>query len=249
MTDNRIDKIRAEIEKRYRENKADGYSDVCEELWDILSFIDSLQQELKFKTGDRIKPIDSCLGSPRTIVDVCDSWYVTDQGTLDFEYEDNWELAEEHKKCMYSKDNYTNEDRKALCDGCEEECEYSKKEEPVSERFAFKAIPRLLEMIEPTDRAKVYVTKLADALEVEGYSTDAKIVMESLKIMNGEKVPMATMDEEPVSKVWHDAKELPDNSEDIVIEHSEYGTAIIPACKMSRVKDAKWARLDDILKL
>ena len=39
------EKIRAEIEKRYRENKADGYSDVCEELWDILSFIDSLQQE------------------------------------------------------------------------------------------------------------------------------------------------------------------------------------------------------------
>ena len=38
-------KIRAEIEKRYRENKADGYSDVCEELWDILSFIDSMQEE------------------------------------------------------------------------------------------------------------------------------------------------------------------------------------------------------------
>ena len=92
MTDK--EKIRAEIEKRYRENKADGYSDVCEELWDILSFIDSLQEEPKFKTGDRIKPIDNCLGSPRTIVDVCDSWYVTDQGTLDFEYEDNWELAE-----------------------------------------------------------------------------------------------------------------------------------------------------------
>lgn len=72
--------------------------------------------------------------------------------------------------------------------------------DPVSERFAFKAIPRLLEMIEPTDRAKAYIAKLADALEVEGYSTDAKIVMESLKIMNGEKVPMATMDEEPVSE-------------------------------------------------
>jgi len=43
MTDK--EKIRAEIEKRYRENKADGYSDVCEELWDILSFIDSMQEE------------------------------------------------------------------------------------------------------------------------------------------------------------------------------------------------------------
>ena len=73
--------------------------------------------------------------------------------------------------------------------------------EPVSERFAFKAIPRLLEMIEPTDRAKAYIEKLADALEVEGYLTDAKIVRESLKIMNGEKVAMATMDEEPVSDI------------------------------------------------
>ena len=77
---------------------------------------------------------------------------------------------------------------------------FSLKEEPVSERFTFKAIPRLLEMIEPTDRAKAYIAKLADILEVEGYSTDAKIVMESLKIMNGEKVPMATMDEEPLSE-------------------------------------------------
>ena len=36
------------------------------------------------------------------------------------------------KKCMFTKDSYTDEDRKVLCDGCEEECEYSKKEEPVS---------------------------------------------------------------------------------------------------------------------
>lgn len=71
---------------------------------------------------------------------------------------------------------------------------------PVSERFAFKAIPRLLEMIEPTDRAKVYTAKLADALKVEGYSTDAKIVMESIKVMNGKKVPMATMDDKPINE-------------------------------------------------
>ena len=45
----------------------------------------------KFKSGDYIKPIDSCLGSPRTICEVCDGWYVTNQGTLDFEFESNWE--------------------------------------------------------------------------------------------------------------------------------------------------------------
>ncbi len=76
----------------------------------------------------------------------------------------------------------------------------SLQEETVKDRFVFKAIPRLLDMIEPTDKAKSYVTKLADAFDSEGYYTDAKIVRESLKIMNGEKVPMATMDEEPVSE-------------------------------------------------
>ena len=73
------------------------------------SYIDSLQEEPKFKTGDRIKPIDSCLGSPRTIVDICDSWYVTDQGTLDFEYEDNWEAIEDPvSECPLIKDNKRN---------------------------------------------------------------------------------------------------------------------------------------------
>lgn len=41
-------------------------------------------------------------------------------------------MQEEPKECMYSKDNYTDEDRKALCDGCEEECEFNKKERLVS---------------------------------------------------------------------------------------------------------------------
>lgn len=42
------------------------------------------------------------------------------------------ECKEEPKECMYSKDNYTDEDRKALCDGCETECRFNKKEEPVN---------------------------------------------------------------------------------------------------------------------
>ena len=37
-------------------------------------------------------------------------------------------LQEEPKECMYSKDNYTDEDRQVLCDGCEEDCKYNKKE-------------------------------------------------------------------------------------------------------------------------
>lgn len=51
-------------------------------------------------------------------------------------------------------------------------------------------------MIELTDKARAYCQKLIDALENEGYFFDAKIVGETLKMMNGEKVAMATMDEQ-----------------------------------------------------
>ena len=37
-------------------------------------------------------------------------------------------LQEEHKKCIYALNDFNDEDRKILCDGCEEDCEYSKKE-------------------------------------------------------------------------------------------------------------------------
>ena len=49
----------------------------------------------KFKAGDHIRPIDSSLGASRTILEICDGWYVTNQGILDFEYEDNWKLVRE----------------------------------------------------------------------------------------------------------------------------------------------------------
>lgn len=39
------------------------------------------------------------------------------------------------KKCMFTKDNYTDEDRKILCEDCKEKCEYSKEEKPVSEEL------------------------------------------------------------------------------------------------------------------
>lgn len=35
--------------------------------------------------------------------------------------------------CMFTKDNYTDKDRMVLCEDCKEKCEYSKKEEHVSE--------------------------------------------------------------------------------------------------------------------
>ena len=66
--------------------------------------------------------------------------------------------------------------------------------------YTFKSLPRLLEMVEPTERAKAYCLKLIDTLVKEGYVTDAKIVGECLKIMNGEKVALATMDENQAPK-------------------------------------------------
>jgi len=39
------------------------------------------------------------------------------------------------KKCMFTKDNYTDEDRIVLCENCKEKCEYSKKEGPISEEL------------------------------------------------------------------------------------------------------------------
>lgn len=44
-------------------------------------------------------------------------------------------MQKEPKECMYSKDNYKDEDRKIFCDGCKEECKFNKKEEPVSENL------------------------------------------------------------------------------------------------------------------
>ena len=61
--------------------------------------------------------------------------------------------------------------------------------------YTFKSIPRLLNMIEPSDRAKAYCQKLIGSLVREGYNTDAKIIDEVLKGWNGEDVPMAVMDE------------------------------------------------------
>ena len=33
------------------------------------------------------------------------------------------------KECMFTKDYYTDEDRKSLCDGCEEKCKYDKSDD------------------------------------------------------------------------------------------------------------------------
>jgi len=103
-------------------------------------------------------------------------------------------------------DTLVSEENGCLCDTSEDASNFKLVEEPVTkDKFTFTSLPRLLDMIKPTDRVKWYSSRLADALEEEGYITDAKIVRESIKIMNGEKVPMATMDEEPVNEDLEEA--------------------------------------------
>lgn len=54
---------------------------------------------------------------------------------LIYEYykEEHEYLEEEIKFCAFSTSRYTDKERKALCEGCEEECKFNKKEEPASE--------------------------------------------------------------------------------------------------------------------
>ena len=66
--------------------------------------------------------------------------------------------------------------------------------------YTFKSIPRLLEMVEQSDRAVAYCQKLIDTLINEGYAVDAKIVCKCLKKMCGEKVALATMDDQKINK-------------------------------------------------
>jgi hypothetical protein len=62
--------------------------------------------------------------------------------------------------------------------------------------LVFKTLSHLLRLITPDDRAIFYCTRLAESLESEGYLVDSRIIRESIKMMKGEEVPMATMDEE-----------------------------------------------------
>ena len=86
-------------------------------------------------------------------------------------------MQEEPKKCMYSKDNYTAEDRKVLCGGCEEECEFNKKEKPVSEDI--------------WEASKQYALRQVLA------STDAKMTEQAylnLKLFSGFEIAVAHKD-------------------------------------------------------
>jgi len=86
--------------------------------------------------------------------------------------------------CMYSKDNYTDEDRKVLCGDCEEECEFNKKEEPVSKDLE-KAAKRYA--TEGDEKSGLYIIDE----EVEAFKAGAKWQKEHLwKPADGDDLPI-----------------------------------------------------------
>lgn len=72
----------------------------------------------------------------------------------------NFELVEEPKECMFTKDYYTDEDRKVLCDGCEEECRFNKKEDSASDELE-KVVE---EIVDPTVLNAYGVKEIANRL-------------------------------------------------------------------------------------
>lgn len=187
----KLQQLRTLVKKRHDDNWEKSYNGSGGNLYweraledvDILAIIDSIP---RFKVGDVIKS-----GSyTYTIKDMDEDSYILEgDKVLTFNAQYDWKLVEESQRMVSAK---------------AKEAGYSK---PASKDFTFKSIPRILEMAKPSERAKSYCEKLAKSLENEGYPTDAKIVRESIKMMNGEKVPMATMNEEPVSEDLEEASE------------------------------------------
>jgi len=91
-----------------------------EECKDILNIIDSMIEE------PNINGISSkqATGKLKECID-----NITEESLA----KSRKQMEENPKECMYARDNYTDEDRKVLCEGCEEKCKFNKKEEPVSE--------------------------------------------------------------------------------------------------------------------
>lgn len=116
-----LEKVRAEIERLIDSKDPNTYLGVLkiEAYKDVLSLIDSMQEECNItgiKSKEATDKLKECIDNQ------------TEEGLE----KARKQLEELTKECMYSKDNYTDEDRKVLCDGCEEECEFNKKEKPVN---------------------------------------------------------------------------------------------------------------------
>lgn len=147
MTDKeKLDRLVAEIERRIAFFKEQSVRKITTDdnscalaLQGVLGFYDSMQKELvRIKKGCKYRCLsdmqntdtgafsffkDKIYSAPKdnTLVSEENGWLCDIS-----ENSSNFELVEEPKKCMFTKDNYTDEDRKVLCDGCKEDCKYAR---------------------------------------------------------------------------------------------------------------------------
>ena len=231
MTD-KIERILAFIEERIKWNtkmmKHDYKpSDIgrIEEAKCIRRFINSMQEpKQKFNVGDRIR-----LKGTTAKGDVITNIYKAEDGNTYFEFENSddalankdWELVEEPKKCLYSKDNYTEEDRKVLCDGCED-CEYSKKEELVSKVWHDASErPTRLPIIHiwyhgnrvACVRSHENIPLQEDIDDINFQPNDKWAYIDDLLNLTHQ----VAKKEELVSKVWHEPIERPNSNKVVLI--------------------------------
>lgn len=153
----KVQKIREEVERlqsRAEYNFGISLTENARQFWlgesNVLTligkYIGTMQKEpVKIKKGGKYRCLSDMINRDTgNIAFIGDNIYFApkDNTLVSEEYgllcdtsEDasNFELVEEPKECMFTKDFYTDEDRKALCEGCEEECKYSKKGKPVGE--------------------------------------------------------------------------------------------------------------------
>ena len=138
MTD-KVQKIREEVERlklqllRGACSSQIAMETMCKEeaYNEVLAILDTMQEEPKhrFNVGDKVQSVSGKIAKIES-VGTDKYWCIGEQGmSIPFKYQDQWELVEKPKQCMYSKDNYTEEDRKVLCEGCEEKCEFNQVKE------------------------------------------------------------------------------------------------------------------------
>lgn len=116
------EQILAEIKRLKTELIENGENTMFEQgrisaFEDMELFIDSMQEETTSKFDSCIQPGD-------------DVRYNEELGCRVNLTQLQRVAKKDPKYCMYSKDIYTDEERKSLCDGCEEDCEYNQKKEP-----------------------------------------------------------------------------------------------------------------------
>lgn len=131
-------------------------------------------------------------------------------------------LEEETTYCAFSTSRYTDKERKALCKGCEEECRFNKKEEPVSEEFE-KALAE--EWQGYVDRGAATVDALEDNTQelafAKGFYRGTNWQKEQMLAKAVEGKVLANGMGNPILHLWDKGKHLIDKKVKVIIIKEE----------------------------